>query len=551
MNDGKAHAFARRLPTCGGSRAAAIDAERRDGFESSRDQLGNFQMIMMSAKSLKSRVFAVLSFVALAVVAVPAAAGEATDTYPGENWQMLADPGAAGWSAEGLTAARRLSQQIGSAAVMIVQDGRVVAEWGQTSAEFNVYSIRKSLLSALIGIQVGLGRIDLDRTVGELGIEARDPPLSTAERRATVADLLTARSGIYRPAAYETDDMVARRPARGCHPPGTYWYYNNWDFNALGTIFEQQTGRGIAEAFAEQIARPLGMQDFDVEDVAYAGGRVSLHPAYLFVMSARDLARFGLLYLRQGHWRDGQVVPADWVRDSTATQTRAGSGRGYGYMWWTERRSGMFPYVNLPKGSFAASGNRGQKVLVVPAHDLVIVHLIDSGGRERATSAQLGRLLRTILDAGGIPYAGDGAQRSKERRSPGLDDAEDAARYFTRLAQPADLKIQPPADDVPADLAGFSGKWVGVWSGGRKHLLAVERVDRDFGVVVYSQAARRATCIDSGDWFRVRVSFADGALTFPKNWPAKVSYRANADGTLTARIDNGRRVRLATMRRVE
>ncbi len=531
--------------------ASTVDAERPDGFESNRDRKGNVKAIKMSTKSLFARVFAALGVVALSAFTATAAAEEAPGTYPGENWQVLADPGAAGWSADGLADARRLSQQIGSAAVMIVQGGRVVAEWGRTSSEFNVYSIRKSLLSALIGIQVGLGRIDLDRTVGELGIEALDPPLSTAERQATVADLLTARSGIYRPAAYETDDMAARRPARGCHAPGTYWYYNNWDFNALGTIFEQQAGRSIAEAFAAQIARPLGMQDFDVEDVAYAGARVSLHPAYLFGMSARDLARFGLLYLRQGRWRDAQVLPADWVRDSTATKTRAGSGRGYGYMWWTERRSGMFPYVNLPKGSFAASGNRGQKVLVMPAHDLVIVHLIDSGGREQATSAQLGRLLRTILDAGGISDTGDGTQRSRKQRSPGLDDAEDTTRYFSRLAQPADLKIQPPADDVPADLAEFSGKWVGVWSGGRKHLLAVERVDQDFGVVVYSQAARRATCIDSGDWFRVRVGFADGALTFPENWPARVSYRANADGTLTARIDNGRRVRLATMRRAE
>ena len=507
--------------------------------------------MMMVPTFLPAPAFAMLGVMAWMSFVAPSAAGETTQVYPGDAWQALADPGAAGWSADGLADARRLSRQIGSAAVMIVQGGRVVAEWGETAAAFNVYSIRKSLLSALIGIEVGSGRIGLDQTLGELGIEALDPPLSTAERRATVADLLTARSGVYRPAAYETDDMARRRPARGCHAPGTYWYYNNWDFNALGTIFERRAGRGIAEAFAERIARPLGMQDFDVDDVAYVGTRRSLYPAYLFGMSARDLARFGLMYLRQGRWRDGAVVPADWVRDSTTTQTRAGSGRGYGYMWWTERRRGMFPYVNMPKGSFAASGNRGQKVLVMPAYDLVIVHLVDSRGREQATSAQLGRLVRTILRAGGFPHADESLRRQQGRQAPGPDDAADTTRYFPGLARPADLTIRPPADDVPAALAAFSGEWVGVWSGGRKHMLAVERIRRDHGIAVYSQAARRATCIDSGDWFRVRVGFVDGVLTFPDNWPATVTYRANADGTLTARIDNGRRVRLATMRRAD
>ena len=84
--------------------------------------------------------------------------------------------------------------------------------------------------------------------------------------------------------------MKKTRPARGSHAPGTFWYYNNWDFNALGSIFEKRTGLKIGDAFYERIAKPIGMQDFQPSDVYYLGGPVSVHSAYQFEISARDLA---------------------------------------------------------------------------------------------------------------------------------------------------------------------------------------------------------------------------------------------------------------------
>jgi CubicO group peptidase (beta-lactamase class C family) len=98
---------------------------------------------------------------------------------------------------------------------------------------------------------------------------------------------------------------------------GTFWFYNNWDFNVLGTIFEKKTGMKIGEAFYKRIALPIGMQDFRPEDVYYLGGTVSVHSAYHFEMTARDLARFGLLYLRQGRWNNLQIVPESWIEKST------------------------------------------------------------------------------------------------------------------------------------------------------------------------------------------------------------------------------------------
>ena len=88
--------------------------------------------------------------------------------------------------------------------------------------------------------------------MGSLGIDDNAPSLSPTEKTATVADLLKARSGVYHAALYETPGMARLRPARGSHPPGTFWYYNNWDFNALGTIYERGTGAQIFTALQER-----------------------------------------------------------------------------------------------------------------------------------------------------------------------------------------------------------------------------------------------------------------------------------------------------------
>src|SRR5690606_18172885 len=148
---------------------------------------------------------------------------------------------AAGWSRERLAEAREYAGTIDTAAVMIVVRGKVLDAWGPLDRKFKSHSIRKSLIGALYGIQVEAGKIDLDATLRDLGIDDNEPSLSDLEKTATVRQLLQSRSGIYHPALYETARMKAERPERHSHAPGTFWYYNNWDFNALGTIYEQAT----------------------------------------------------------------------------------------------------------------------------------------------------------------------------------------------------------------------------------------------------------------------------------------------------------------------
>jgi CubicO group peptidase (beta-lactamase class C family) len=263
------------------------------------------------------------------------------------------------------------------AAYLVVTDGKIVFEWGNTANNFFAHSMRKSLLSGLYGIYVAEGRIDLSKTLAELGIDDK-VPLTDEERQATVNDLLKARSGVYIPAAGEAPSMKDARPERHSHPRDTFWYYNNWDFNALGTIFDQETGeQNIYRAFTARIADPLGMQDWIVERLRYTYEPNSRHPYYGVRISARDLARFGQLFLQQGTWQGTEIVPAEWVEESTRVYSLTGSGgtySGYGYMWWIAAEDASAgDYPPLPKGSYAASGYGGHTLEVLPEYNTVIV----------------------------------------------------------------------------------------------------------------------------------------------------------------------------------
>ena len=293
--------------------------------------------------------------IAIALFAVaadrPVSADEIGNRFPGSEWDRT-DPAAVGWSSDTLKQAEALSKTIGSTAVMVIHRGTVVAEWGDTATKTPLASVRKSLLSALIGNAVARGEIDLKKTIGELGIDDNEPSLSPEEKTATVRELLEARSGVYHAALFETASMAAQRPPRHSHPPGTFWYYNNWDFNTLGTIYEHATRHSIFDAFATEIAGPIGMQDYRPADGAYVTGAASVYPAYPFDMSARDLARFALLYLHNGAWRDRQVVPSEWVAESTKAYSQTdfgGIGGGYGYLWWIGFVDNLVvPVVKLP-----------------------------------------------------------------------------------------------------------------------------------------------------------------------------------------------------------
>jgi CubicO group peptidase (beta-lactamase class C family) len=335
------------------------------------------------------------------LLSVPAAAADLA--WPGAQWERIT-PQQAGWAAAPLEQARAYSRSIGSATFIAVQHGRIVESWGGIAQRLELHSVRKSLLSALIGIAVGERRINLDATLAHLGIDDVPPSLTDAEKQATVRELLQSRSGVYHVALYETDGERRNRPPRGSHPPGTFWYYNNWDFNVLGTICERATGTSIFAAFQARIATPLGMQDYRPSDGRYVTGPESSFPAYPFHMTARDLARFGLLYARGGRWRDTQVVPASWVKESTTAWSETRVHSGYGYLWWTGYPDRRVAIMDLPPGGFWADGAEGQYIVVDPANDLVLVHQTNGS---KVSQRQMGHLAWLIRTAARVPDPGE------------------------------------------------------------------------------------------------------------------------------------------------
>jgi CubicO group peptidase (beta-lactamase class C family) len=339
---------------------------------------------------------------AAALVLLVGCAAAAAQVFPGAQWSRAADLAAAGWSAQKLDEAADYTRtQLKTTAWMLVHRGVVIREYGDAARVSNVASVRKSIMSILVGMQVDQQRSALDRTLAELGIDDKQG-LTAVEKTATVRHLLQGRSGIYHPSAYESAEMKIGRPARGTFKPGENFNYNNWDFNALGTVYTQLAGRTYFDALRDELARPLQMQDFDAARAGHFQKEdMSVHPAYVTRLSARDMARIGLLMARWGGWNGRQLVSRAWVEESTRAWSQIRPGSGYGYLWWVGFSDSYAKRLRFPGLVYMAIGNLGQFIVVDPVRDIVFVHKVDfeSSPGADVTSAQFVALLERVLAA--------------------------------------------------------------------------------------------------------------------------------------------------------
>ena len=360
---------------------------------------------------------------------------------PGANWMRFATPEQAGWSADKLRQAIAYAESIGSQGFLLISDGAIVSSWGDSETRYPCASIRKPFLGALYGIYVAKGRINPIDRLAELGIDDIDPALTDAEKQATIIDLLTARSGVYHLAAFESESSMKSRPERGSHPHGSFWYYNNWDFNALATIFEKRTGTRLFDEFERRIARPLGMEDFRAERHGYYlfERDRSLHPAYLFRMNSLDMARFGQLYLDRGRWHGRQIVPESWVAESTRPHAKASDDDGYGYLWW------VLGDDFRAYGAYAAEGVGTQLIVVLPKINAVFVHVANNFERETVPRHKVLELLRRVLAArDGTPKAGARlvAFERKSANQPAVRIRPDVLhRYVGTYTMPGGMRL--------------------------------------------------------------------------------------------------------------
>jgi CubicO group peptidase (beta-lactamase class C family) len=281
--------------------------------------------------------------------------------------------------------------QHGSSSMMIIHKDQVVFSWGNINKKHLIHSIRKSMLNALYGVYVGKGIIDLSLTLKELGIDDIHH-LTEQEKSATISDLLKSRSGVYHSATSETEEMLASKPERGSHKPNRHYYYNNWDFNAAGHIFEKLTGKKIFEAFYEDIAKPIGMTDYhgkftklydpkDEVEIPQTDGfyqfesRLSNFPAYHFRLSNSDMARFAQLYLNKGKWQGKEIIPQSWIEKSTQAYsiTNKQHNLGYGMLWGV-----VYNEDESRVNSFYHMGVGVHMMAVYPEHEMVFVHRVDT-----------------------------------------------------------------------------------------------------------------------------------------------------------------------------
>ena len=300
-----------------------------------------------------------------------------TPVFPGTTWETVPVAESAGYRSAALDSLRAYLQTLNTTGMVVAVHGRVLFSYGNVTEQSYLASARKSVLSMLYGPWVADGTIRLDETLAQIGIDDLQG-LTAAEKRATVRDLLMTSSGVYHPASNPGDNL-ADAPPRGSQEPGAYFLYSNWDFNALGTIFEQKTGRNIYDALQDQLARPIGMEDWDRARQRKSGDtRRSRHLAYHMDLTTRDMARLGYLMLRQGRWNGAVLVPEAWVKESTSplvpsSRMNPASARtlrlGYGYLWWIHEEP-----ATVLEGGYSARGAVGQYITVLPKLDMVIAH---------------------------------------------------------------------------------------------------------------------------------------------------------------------------------
>jgi CubicO group peptidase (beta-lactamase class C family) len=357
----------------------------------SRMDRAAFRLLLAPAALVIAGLLAMVSFGQMQ----PAAA---KPVYPGKVWEKIEKPESIGYSSDRLNAVRAWVTSLDTTSMMVSVGGKSLFEYGDQAHLSYLASVRKSLLAILYGKFVENGTIPLGRTLREIGLTDVGG-LLPQELEATVESLITARSGVYHPAS-NSGDSTASAPPRGSQRPGTYYLYNNWDFNAAGAVFEKLTGKEIYDVLESDLARPIGMEDFDRARQRKSGDATrSQHMAYHMYLSVRDMARVGLLMLRGGRWEEKQIASGDWIRRITRLVTplnemnppsyrSLGTGNrwGYGCMWW------VWDAPNSPgpfEGAFTGIGAGGQYITVLPRLDMVVAHKTDTG--QRSVHAQRNR----------------------------------------------------------------------------------------------------------------------------------------------------------------
>jgi CubicO group peptidase (beta-lactamase class C family) len=246
-----------------------------------------------------------------------------------------------------------------------------------------VYSVTKSVLSILIGIAIDEGYLRLDQKLSEILPQAFDENTDPLAADITVRDVLTKTEGFAEtgPGDFKVSDaapgkermwrsMLSRRVK---YPRGTHFRYDGIGSDLLSVVLSKAIKQDAGDFAKRKLFDPLGIANYAwyADSEGYLHGEIGLH------LTARDMAKIGILYLQHGRWGDTQIVSADYVQDSTTRHNDGGPplNAGYGYQWWISKNGNVF----------FASGKMSQMISVTPKTDLVLAFAADSipGGAGR------------------------------------------------------------------------------------------------------------------------------------------------------------------------
>ena len=345
---------------------------------------------------LRAALALFLPVAAAAGALVPLPPQPAQIAWPSEAWPVAdlpaeVDAAALQRMVDALFQSRRPDGLPDTRAVLIVQRGQIVFEryakgLGPTS-RFHSWSMAKSFVQCLIGLLVRDGRLEVDAPAPVPDWSDPDDP----RHRLTLRHLLHMTTGLDNedggadPAAYVGRLMFGRyaQDMAGhaanvpfLHDPGTRWAYSTATSAILGGIVSRLTGpeRAATRAWMErELLVPLGIESL----VAESDGRGQLVGGSHVWATARDWARLGLLYLRDGVWDGQRILPAGWV-DFTRTRAPVDNNGTFGAHFWLNQpaRENQFdPLPGAPASAFQMSGNGGQYVALIPDRDLMIVRL--------------------------------------------------------------------------------------------------------------------------------------------------------------------------------
>jgi CubicO group peptidase (beta-lactamase class C family) len=293
-------------------------------------------------------------------------------------------------------------------AVVVVRDGKVIAERYADGIGVETpllgFSMTKSVVNALLGILTQQGRISPSLPAPVLEWRAATDPRREIEvehlMRMTTGLALDETNTGFDPSSqmvYLHNDMAGfAAKAALIAPPGTRWAYSSATTQILARIIRDITGgpeQSLAFAWRE-LFNPLGMRNVTLE---FDGAGTLQGSTYMFA-SARDWARFGLLYLNDGAIGGHRILHEDWVDFSASATLDADYGAGF----WTNRSEHEYAKgrvrLGIPHDAFFASGDLGQRVVILPTQRLVIVRLgdaVDPTGDIRG----LGRLVKEVIAA--------------------------------------------------------------------------------------------------------------------------------------------------------